>query len=40
MMCFSEFVFEIVQDGPVSAGCYIIINLQQGVPDHVSETRF
>jgi len=40
MLCFSEFVFEIGQDGPLSASHYNIIHLQQGVPDHVSETRF
>jgi len=38
MLFFSEFVFEMSQDGPLSAGYYNIVYLQQGVPDNVPET--
>ena len=40
MLCFSEFVSEVGQDGPLKASHYNIIHLQRGVPDYVSETRF
>ena len=40
ILCFSEFVFELVPYGPLLASRYNIVHLQQGVPDHVSETRF
>jgi len=40
MLCFSEFVFKIGQDGPLSARHYNIVHFQQGVPEHVSETKF
>jgi len=31
LLCFSEFVFEIGQDGPLSASHYNIVHLQKGV---------
>jgi hypothetical protein len=40
MLCFSKFVSEIGQGGPHSASYHNIVHLQQGIPYHVSETRF
>jgi len=40
MLCFSEFVFEIGQDGPILGSYHNIFRFQQGVPYHVSETGF
>jgi len=39
MLCIWEFVFEVSQNGPLSAGNHNIVHLQLGVPDDVSETR-
>ena len=40
MPCFSEFVFEISQDGLSSARYHNIVHLQQAVSCHVSKTGF
>jgi hypothetical protein len=40
MLSFSEFVFENGDDWPLSASYHNIVQLQQGVPYHFSETRF